>query len=141
MRHISIVTLGVGDLAAATRFYEALGWERSTVSEDTITFLVSGPVTLALFGLDELAADADLPTSPLPGFRGLSLASNVAGEQEVDAMIARAAELGGTVVKPAAPTDWGGYSGYVSDLDGHLWEIAHNPFFPLGEDGRIHLAD
>jgi uncharacterized protein len=140
MRHLSIVTLGVADLAAATRFYEGLGWERSAASEGSITFLVSGPVTLALFGLDELAADADLSASPLPAFRGLTLATNVASEQEVDELVAQALELGATVVKPATPTDWGGYSGYVADLDGHLWEIAHNPSFPLDEDGQVHPA-
>jgi uncharacterized protein len=138
MRHVSIVTLGVRDLPAATRFYGALGWERSSASQDDITFLVSGPVTLALFGLDELAADAELDDAPLPAFRGLTLATNLASEQEVDELVARALELGATVIKPATPTDWGGYSGYVADLDGHLWEIAHNPFFPLDEDGRVH---
>jgi uncharacterized protein len=137
MRHVSIVTLGVRDLAAATRFYEALGWERSTASQDDITFLVTGPVTLALFGLDELAEDAELDAAALPAFRGLTLATNLASEQEVDELVARALELGATVVKPATPTDWGGYSGYVADLDGHLWEIAHNPFFPLDDDGRV----
>jgi uncharacterized protein len=140
MRHVSIVTLGVRDLAAAAHFYEALGWERSAASEDTIAFLVSGPMTLALFGLDDLAADADLGSSTLPPFRGLTLATNLASEQAVDELVAQAVELGATVVKPATSTDWGGYSGYVADLDGHLWEIAHNPFFPLDEDGRVHPA-
>jgi uncharacterized protein len=139
MIHVSIVTLGVRDLGAATRFYVALGWERSTASQDTITFLTSGTVTLALFGFEELAADAELVASSLPPFRGLTLATNVANEQAVDDLVAHAVELGATVIKPPTPTDWGGYSGYVADLDGHLWEVAHNPFFPLDEDGRVHL--
>jgi uncharacterized protein len=136
--HLSIVTLGVRDLAAATRFYEALGWRRSDASEDSVAFLVSGAVTLALFGLDELAADAQLAFSPLPAFRGLTLATNLPSERAVDELLARAVELGATVVKQPASTDWGGYSGYVADLDGHLWELAHNPFFPLDADGRVH---
>jgi uncharacterized protein len=138
MIHVSIVTLGVRDLTTATRFYEELGWQRSDASEDTVTFLVGGGVTLALFGLDELAADAHLASAPLPPFRGLALATNLPSERAVDELLMRAVELGATVVKQPASTDWGGYSGYVADLDGHLWELAHNPFFPLDADGRVH---
>jgi uncharacterized protein len=139
MRHVSIITLGVADVAASSAFYEALGWTRSSASQDEIAFLTSGALTLALFGLEDLAADAGTPSAPLPPFRGLALATNLPSEQAVDELVAEAVQLGATVVHAPAATDWGGYSGYLADLDGHLWEVALNPFFPLDEEGRVTL--
>jgi uncharacterized protein len=134
MAHVSLVTLGVTDLARATSFYEALGWRRAAASvAGAVTFFHGTPV-LALFGLDDLAADARLPRSR-PG--GSSLAVNLRDEASVDALLAAAERAGASIAKPAGPTDWGGYSGYFLDPDGHLWEVAHNPGFPLDEHGRI----
>jgi uncharacterized protein len=141
VQHVSLVTLGVRDVASAAAFYEALGWRRSARSQEEIAFLDGGAVVLALFGHDELAADAGLDADELPAFRGLTLATNLPSEHAVDELVARAVELGATVVKAPATTDWGGYSGYLADLDGHLWEVAHNPFFPLDGEGRVHLPD
>ena len=134
---ISLVTLGVADVAAATSFYEALGWVRSPASvEGEVSFFATAGAILALWGAADLAADAGLATGLDPGeFRGVALAVNCADRAEVDEAIDTAVAAGGQLRKPATPTDWGGYSGYVADLDGHLIEIAHNPGWPLDGDG------
>jgi uncharacterized protein len=140
--HVSLITLGVDDLARATAFYTALGWRRSSASVDgVVTFLQGGTVALGLFGRQALAEDAALPATPAPGPSPIALAVNLATEAEVDEVIATAAEAGGRITKPAERADWGGYSGYVVDPDGHLWEVAFNPGFPLDDDGRITLPD
>jgi uncharacterized protein len=140
MAHISLITLGVDDLARATAFYTALGWEMSPASvPDVVTFLRGGTVALALWGRDDLAADAVVAPDP-PGRHGnVALAMNLSSEAEVDGALAAAADAGGIVTKPATRTEWGGYSGYFADPDGHLWEVAHNPGFPLDADGRVTL--
>jgi uncharacterized protein len=139
--HVSLITLAVDDLAAATRFYEAMGWRRSSASVDgTVAFLRGGSVVLGLFGRDELAADAGVSPSS-PGGAGVAVAMNVTTEQAVDEILATAAQAGGGITKAAQRTDWGGYSGYFEDLDGHLWEAAHSPGFALLPDGRIVLPD
>jgi uncharacterized protein len=136
---INLVTLGVSDVARSTAFYGALGWTPADGSQPEITFLQLGPVVLALFGHDDLADDAHLPRQPQPLFRGVSLAINLEDEAAVDAAMAAAAAAGATVVKPAERVFWGGYSGYVADPDGHLWEIAHNPHWTIGADGLVRL--
>ena len=132
--HLSLVTLGVADVARATAFYESLGWERLPASQPTISFFRLHSVTLALFGATDLAADALLPASAatfVPGqFRGVTLAINVLSPAAVDRVYGEWLAAGATVVKPPEPTEWGGYSGYVADPDGHLWELAHNPYSP-----------
>lgn len=141
MAHISLITLGVEDLARATRFYEALGWRRSAASvAGTVTFLEGGSVVLALYGREDLAADAGL-AAPLaaPGPAPVALAVNVANPAEVDHELAQAELAGGVVTRPPRTTDWGGYSGYFTDPDGHVWEVAYNPGFPLLADGRVLL--
>jgi uncharacterized protein len=139
--HVSLITLGVDDLAAATRFYEALGWRRSSASVDgTVAFLRGGAVVLGLLGRDDLAADAGVSPSAHDG-AAVAFAMNVATEQAVDETLASATRAGGRITKAAQRTDWGGYSGYFEDLDGHLWEAAHNPGFVLLPDGRIVLPD
>lgn len=141
MAHVSLITLAVDDLTAATRFYEAMGWRRSSASvDDTVAFLRGGAVVLGLFGREDLAADAGVPPSS-GGGPAVALAMNVPTEQVVDETLAAAARAGGRVSKPAQRTDWGGYSGYFEDLDGHLWEVAHNPGFRLMADGRVLLPD
>ncbi|HVL47468.1 MAG TPA: VOC family protein [Candidatus Thermoplasmatota archaeon] len=138
MHWISLVTLGVEDLDAATRFYEALGWRRSGASNKDVTFLSGGAVALALFGRDALAEDARVPARG-DGFRALAIAANVAEPHDVDLALRRAEAAGARVVKPAEDAPWGGRSGYFADLDGHLWEIAWNPHFPRAADGRLTL--
>jgi len=127
---MSVVTLGVGDLVRARGFYEALGWSCLPAHPGSdVSFFVLDGVVLALYGWDDLAADAQLPTVvQAPGFRGSALAHNEPSEADVDRAYARFLEAGASVVKPPAATAWGGYSGYVADLDGHLWELAYNPF-------------
>ena len=135
---VSIVTLGVADVAKARKFYEALGFKASIASQPTITVMDAGGIVLALFGRDALAADAHIDTSK-PGFSGVSLAHNCRSEAEVDQVIAHAVAKGATLKKAAHKAFWGGYSGYFADPDGHLWEVACNPFFPLDPSGRIQL--
>jgi catechol 2,3-dioxygenase-like lactoylglutathione lyase family enzyme len=137
---ISLVTLGVADLARATAFYEALGWPMSSSSvAGEVSFFRTAGGLLALFGSDDLAADATVDPAPTQGFRGVALAINVESDAAVDSALAVAEAAGGSVVKTARKTDWGGYHGYFADLDGHLWEVAHNPYWPIGADGRPEL--
>jgi uncharacterized protein len=136
---ISIVTLGVTDLATSTAFYQALGWSRSTASNEDIVWFRTADSVLGLFPTEELAADAGVPAIGEPSFRGVTLAVNLESPEQVDAALQVAVTAGATVVKPPAATDWGGYSGYFEDPDGHLWELAHNPFFPFTETGQLDL--
>jgi len=135
---VSLITLGVADVPRSRRFYEALGFTASSQSNESLAFFQLSGVVLAVFGRDALAADAYVPSEG-SGFRAVALAQNRASTEEVDAAIAHAVACGGTLVKAAETVFWGGYSGYFADPDGHLWEVAHNPFFPLSDDGRITL--
>lgn len=138
-QRLNVVTLGVADVARSRRFYEALGWRASaSQSSEAVAFFQLGPLVLALFGRKALADDAGVGDSA-PGFSGVTLAWNGATRAGVDAALASAVAAGARLVKPAQPTSWGGYSGYFADPDGHLWEVAHNPFWPLAEDGAIGL--
>ena len=141
---LTLITLGVADVARATAFYERLGFVRGAGSNAHISFFQAGGVVLAVFGRSALAEDAQVaPDAPgvkaAAGFSGISLAHNVRSESEVDAVLAEAVAAGATLTKPAHKTFWGGYSGYFSDPDGHLWEVAHNPFLPLNEAGMPQL--
>jgi uncharacterized protein len=135
---LSLVTLGVADMPRARAFYEALGFTASSQSQPTVTFFDTGSAILGLFGRADLAADATVADST-PGFSGVALAQNVGSDAEVDAVIDHAVKCGGKLVKAAHKVFWGGYSGYFADPDGHLWEVAHNPFWPLDKDGRLQL--
>ncbi len=135
---LSLVTLGVADMARARRFYETLGWVASGASNATVTFFHGANGTLALYMRHLLAEDADVPDRPT-GFAAVTLANNMRSEADADAFMARAAAAGGRIVKPAHKVFWGGYSGYFADPDGHLWEVAHNPFFPIRDDGKLEL--
>lgn len=135
---ITLVTLGVADVARARAFYESLGFVASAASQPSVCFMQAGGVVLSLFGRAALAEDAQVADSK-PGFSGVTLAQNVASETEVDARLALAVRCGGTLRKPGQSVFWGGYSGYFSDPDGHLWEVAYNPFFPLDAEGRVVL--
>lgn len=136
---ISIVTLGVHDLSRSIGFYEALGWERSSASNDEICWFHTADSALGLFPREQLAEDARLPAEPRARFGGITLAINVENESAVDEALAAAEAAGGTILKPAERPDWGGYSGYFADPDGHPWEVAYNPFFELDEQGRLRL--
>ncbi|MBZ0217382.1 MAG: VOC family protein [Fimbriimonadaceae bacterium] len=138
---INLVTLGVADIAAATEFYQAFGWRKSeSQSNENISFFQLDNLVLALFGLKALAKDAGIKNIPsVPG--PVTLAINMASEADVDRFLDNVVKIGGTLVKPAEKTFWGGYSGYFADPDGHRWEIAHNPFFPLDKNGLIRLPD
>ena len=137
---LSLVTLGVADVARARAFYEALGLRAGPMSEDAVVFFDMNGVILALYGRDALAADAGV--APVAaGFPGLTLAWNLGSEAEVDAAFATALEAGADAVKRPRKVVWGGYSGYFSDPDGHLWEVAHNPFFPLDAKGVTRLPE
>ncbi|MCH4565142.1 VOC family protein [Halomonas sp. EGI 63088] len=128
---ISMITLGVSDLARSIRFYEeGLGWPRMESPPEVAFFTLNG-TWLALFGRESLAEDAGVPAEG-SGFAGFSLAHNLGTEAEVDALMAEAVAAGATLVKPAGKVFWGGYSGYFADPDGYLWEVAHNPFVWIG---------
>jgi uncharacterized glyoxalase superfamily protein PhnB len=135
-----MVTLGVADVARSTQFYESLGWRRSSASQESITFFTMQGSALGIFGRELLAEDASLLDDG-SGFRGVTIALNCDSRDEVDAVFADWISHGATAIKPPEAVFWGGYSSYVADPDGHLWEIAHNPFAPNDELGRIQLPD
>lgn len=137
--HVTMVTLGVADLAVSTEFYERLGLKRAAVSTDGVTFFDMGGLALGLFGHEALAEDASVTPSN-PAFRGVSLSWNQPSEAAVDAAFARAIAAGGEVKKQPEKVFWGGYSGYFADPDGHLWEVAYNPFAPLRENGAMEIS-
>jgi predicted lactoylglutathione lyase len=138
---ISLVTLGVRDVHASTRFYEALGFELSAASvEGDVSFFRTAGGLLGLYGADDLRRDAQAGPAAAGGtFRGVTLAINVADRATVDTALTTAQQAGATITKPAQATEWGGYHGYFADPDGHLWEVAHNPGFPLDERGLPQL--
>lgn len=138
---LTLVTLGVADMARAVAFYDRLGWRRSgAFKPDEVAFYRLDNLVLSLFPRAQLAADAQVSDTPA-GFGGVSLALNQDSEAAVDAVLAEAVEAGATLLKPGQAVFWGGYSGYFADPDGHLWEVAHNPFFPFDEAGRLTLPD
>lgn len=139
-RRVSLITLGVADVGRSTAFYERLGWTRSSASQGAITFIRLKGVALALFSRASLAEDAGVEDTP-PGFSGVTLAHNVTSPAEVDAVVEFAVSCGAGLVKKPEKVFWGGYRGYFADPDGHLWEVAHNPFAPLDEDGHIILPE
>ena len=136
---INLVTLGVADVAASRAFYQRLGLVASPAGNDDVAFFDANGIVLGLFGHDALAQDAAASPLPPPEFRGVSLAWNARDEAEVDAIIAHAVACGARLAKAPHKVFWGGYSGYFADPDGHLWEVAFNPFFPLSDEGRIEL--
>lgn len=137
-QRISLVTIGVADLARARAFYQALGWT-PTITHDEVSFFQAGGMIISLWGQDNLAEDAGLRKRTPGDWGGIAIAHNVRSEAEVDAIIAAAEAAGATVTRPAHRQPWGGYSGYFTDPDGHPWEVAHNPSFPIAPDGSIYL--
>jgi predicted lactoylglutathione lyase len=137
---ITLITLGVADIAKATAFYAALGFVKSkTASQESVSFFRAGGVVLALWGRETQREDANAGAL-WNGNGGIVVAQNVASEAEVDAVMATAEAAGARILKPASKTFWGGYNGYFADPDGHLWEVAFNPHWGL-EEGRIDLPE
>ena len=135
---VSIITLGVADLGAATAFYESLGWTRSPASVELMTLFTMQGSVLGLYEWGALADDAGVPADG-SGFRGVALALNCASEADVDTVFAAWVAAGATVTKAPHKAFWGGYSSYVADPDGHLWEIAYNPYSRLDEQGILRI--
>ncbi len=135
---ISLITLGVADVVRARAFYERLGWQAAASSQESIAFFQLNGLALALFGRDALAEDAHAGPA-MTGFSGVTIAHNLGSEAEVDAALAEAVAAGALLLKPAQKVFWGGYSGYFADPDGHAWEVAFNPFFPLDAAGNLVL--
>ena len=137
---ISLVSLGVADLARAKRFYAQLGWHGQEV-EETV-FVQAGGLGLVLWSREKLARDCGLgDAGGAPRFGGIVLAHNVRTQAEVDEILAAAQAAGATITRPASPTFYGGYAGALTDPDGHPWEIACNPGFPLAEDGSLTIPE
>lgn len=136
-QRLSLVTLGVRDVARARAFYEALGWE-GTSPDGEVVFFQAGGMVIALWGRDLLAQDSAVEDAG--GWGGVTLAHNVRSPEEVDAVLAQAAAAGARIGRPGAATFWGGYSGVFVDPDGHPWEVAHNPGWRLADDGSVHLG-
>ena len=139
-QRITLITLGVTDLAAARAFYARLGWVEHGESQPSIAFFQMHGQALALFGRDALAADQGRPDAIL-GTGAVTLAQNFATTAEVDAAFAAALAAGASALKAPEAVFWGGYSGYWADPDGHVWEVAMNPFWPLAPDGTLTLPD
>jgi uncharacterized protein len=136
-QRVSLITLGVADVAAARAFYEQLGWTGKEVEETA--FFQAGGLGIVLWSREKLAADGQLEDPRADGFGGVALAHNVRSREEVDEIVAAAEAAGATVTKAPVETFYGGYAAYFTDPDGHVWEVAHNPGFKLAEDGSLQL--
>jgi uncharacterized protein len=136
-QRVSLITLGVAELARARAFYEALGWETRAEPGDDVVFFQAGGLIVALWSREQLAEDSGVEDSG--GWGGITLAYNVRSPEEVDAVIAEAEAAGAAIPRHGAPTFWGGYSGVFVDPDGHPWEVAHNPGWTIAADGSISL--
>ena len=135
-QRLSLITLGVADLDRSIDFYRSLGWRPSSKSvEGEVAFFQSGGMVVALWSRDKLAADSTVDDGG--GWGGVSLAHNVNDRSEVDAILTEAVRAGARLGRPAAATEWGGYSGLFIDPDGHPWEIAVNPDWAIGDDGSV----
>lgn len=139
-QRLSAITLGVVDLERSRRFYESgLGWTASSASQEGVVFFQLGGMVLALYPRKALAEDAALPDTSPAGFGGVTLAYNVRARSEVADILDLAVKAGGTLLKSAQDVFWGGHHGYFADPDGHAWEVAWNPFWPLASDGSVML--
>jgi predicted lactoylglutathione lyase len=136
-QRVSLITLGVADLARARSFYEALGWKTGAQPADDVVFFQTGCMIVALWGRGQLEQDSGVEDAG--GWGGVTLAYNARSPAEVDAVIDEARAAGARIAREGAATFWGGYSGVFVDPDGHPWEVAHNPHWTLGDDGSIHL--
>jgi len=137
-QRLSLVTLGVRDLARARAFYEALGWKSGAAPADDVVFFQAGCMIVALWGREQLEEDSGVEDSG--GWGGVTLAYNARSPEEVDEVIAEAERAGARIARYGDKTFWGGYSGVFVDPDGHPWEVAHNPSWTIAEDGSVHLS-
>jgi uncharacterized protein len=139
----TVITLGVSDMRRSIAFYEALGFQRKLrASGEVVAFFETGASVIGLYPWDQLAAEASLADRPRPqAFRGITLAWNCSSAEEVDAALSFAIDQGATLVKAAHRTDYGGYCGYFTDPDGHVWEVVVAPNIEVGDDRRVHLPD
>jgi uncharacterized protein len=135
---ISIVTIGVEDVARSVRFYEALGWERCSSSMAEIAWFRTANTYLGIFGWHDLAEDTQLVEPTRGSFGGITLAINVETREIVDQALDEAIAAGATLIKPGTELPFG-YGGYFADPDNHVWEVCYNPSFPIGPDGRITI--
>lgn len=138
---VSLVTLGVENLPRALGFYrDGLGWPLSSVGDENVAFFRTGGIVLALYRRDLLAGDVGVPAEGT-GFSGVTLAHNVAEREDVDRALDEAVAAGAPLVKAVEDVFWGGRTGYFADPDGHLWEVAWNPGFPIAPDGTLRLPE
>jgi predicted lactoylglutathione lyase len=137
-QRVSLITLGVSDVVRSRAFYEALGWTTSAEPDADVVFFQTGGMIVALWSRARLATDTVVEDPG--GWGGVALAHNVRSPVEVDAVLAEAEMAGAKIARSGAQTFWGGYSGVFVDPDGHAWEIAHNPFWTLAEDGSVSLG-
>ncbi len=137
-QRVTVITLGVVDLARARDFYERLGWSSGAAPADDVVFFQAGGMVLALWDRGRLAQDSCVEDAG--GWGGVTLAHNVGSPDEVDAVLAQAREAGAAIPRAGAATLWGGYSGIFIDPDGHPWEVAHNPHWTLTDDGSVLLS-
>ena len=136
---LSVITLGVDNFVKALDFYEkGLGWKKSSASQDDIAFFQLGGIVLGIYPRKLLAEDATVDGKGT-GFSGITISYNAKSEQEVDEVLKEVAKLGATIIKPAQKVFWGGYSGYFKDPDGHLFEVAHNPFWEFDDNDNLIL--
>ena len=138
-QRVSLITLGVADLDTSKAFYNQLGWVETESTEGVVFFQINGMV-LGLFGLDPLAKDQGRPDAKL-GTGAMTLAQNFPTEAGVDVAYQAGLDAGATALKAPEKVFWGGYSGYYADPDGHVWEVAMNPFWPINDDGSLTLPD
>jgi len=136
-QRVSLVTIGVTDLARARAFYEGLGWSTNAGPDDNVVFFQAGGMVVALWDRAQLAEDSTV--SDPGGWGGITLAYNVRSPDEVDAVIDEARAAGATIGREPAETFWGGYSGVFVDPDGHPWEVAHNPRWTVADDGSVSI--
>jgi len=136
-QRLSLVTLGVADVGASRRFYETLGWTGTSPSDDVVFFQAGGMI-VALWGREKLADDSAI-VDDVGGWGGVTLAYNTRSPEEVDAVLVEAEAAGASIGRRGAATFWGGYSGVFLDPDGHPWEVAHNPYWTITDDGAVLL--
>lgn len=137
-QRISLITLGVNDLSHSRAFYESLGWQ-AVKSCDAITFFQLNGQVLGLYPLSHLLQDQGRKAAPAPG--AITLGINLPEKNDVDALLAKFLAAGGTLLKKAVDTPWGGYTAYAADLDGHPWEFSWVPAFPLRENGELWIIE
>ncbi len=139
-QRLSIVTLGVADVAASRKFYEHLGWKASFVGDEQIAFFQAGSIVFSLYSLEEMSKEIGLAGGS-SGCSSVALAHNVRRKEDVDTVLAEAEQAGARLLKPAEEKFWGGYAGYFADPEGYAWEVAWNPEFELTEDGSLRLPE